>query len=256
MTVYELRVNDINYRIITNYGGLKEITSPRDIILKEGFLGYTVLLSVKGDCDVSLNALYFDGRDFYSPSKLDVLLGFFAFWQSVRGAPVSEIDLIVNGEKCNNVSSSTCGDFICISFNKCKQFCTYKIDFQDGTRILINETCIPLSVKLVECTSPESFDMSTLRALRLRGKGSGSCAAFAAAQGEARFVSSSHFLFDTGAAFAIASLLLSEGRLIVGEALKACSGSRFVICSPLEEDKIELCARFAFVSRKELEAPY
>jgi len=228
------------------------MTSLRNIILKEGFLGYTVALSVKEECDVCLVGLYYDGKELYEPSHIDMLLGFFSFWHKVRGVPEAELDLSINGSLYKSIGWFGSNDMIGIKLDKCKQLYSYSVAFEDGVEIFVKEFFKPFSVKLIECSSPESFDMAVLRQLRLSGKGDGFASAFSyKGSGVVTFVSSSHFLFDTDAAFAICSLLLYTKRIKAGERLKLCSGSRYMLCSLCDGDAVDVFARCEYVTRKD-----
>ena len=238
MTVYELKINGLNYRMIPIYDmGLQNFASPEIFIRDNSFFGYTVFISVKDGSDVCLTGRYFDGEVVLKAPCLDLAFGGAAFWREVRGAPFSPLTIeFENGEKyeCQIVEDT---GRVGIIWSKCKQLCTNNIILSDGVEVRTALFDVGERVRLVECHYPEVFSGEILCSLLNRTgiEGARCCAAYSYGK-EAVFLSTSSYLFDFSASAAIAYALRRRGQLCDG--IKIRSGARWVYASLTENNEI------------------
>lgn len=212
MTVYSLKINELNYRIIPIYNerGIIDEKTKRKIIEIKKYLGYTVFLDVKLTCDIYADGYYFDGNAITIPDSADIIIGLFAFMHLVRGIPEDSFDFIINGSSHPGCEIVFIGGNIGMKMGKCKQICTNSLILQDGINMRSYVFDAGVRTRLVECDNAKSFSFDVLRSL-LNYEGAlpaTRAAAFSVGEcGEVFFRSTSSLFFDFSSALAIANLL-------------------------------------------------
>ena len=212
MTVYSLKINELNYRIIPTYNeiGIIEEKTKRQIIESKKYLGYTVFLDVKLTCDIYAEGYYFDGNAITIPDSMDIIIGLFAFLHLVRGIPEDSYDFIINGSSHPGCEIAFVDGSIGVKTGKCKQICTNSLVLKDGISIRSYVFDAGVRTRIVECENVKSFSFDVLRSLINYEEAlpTTRAAAFSVGEcGEVLFRSTSSLFFDFSSALAIANLL-------------------------------------------------